>query len=78
MLAAIDLGTEIPTMLTNSGAGIAVEPDNSEQFTGALRNALSDPQALIRMGNAGRTWVETHASPAAVAAQYEAIFLANR
>lgn len=78
ILAAIDSGTEIPTMLAISGAGIAVEPDNSEQFIRALRSALSDPQALIRMGHAGRMWVETHASPAAVAAQYEAIFLANR
>jgi hypothetical protein len=30
------------------------------------------------MGSRGRAWVETHASPASVAAQYEAIFLANR
>ena len=78
MLAAIDSGTEIPNMLQQSGAGVAVEPDNSPAFIEALNQLLSKPDQLHKMGANGRTWVETHASPASVAAQYEAIFLANR
>ena len=78
MLAAIDLNTEIPNMLQQSGAGIAVEPDNSPAFIEALARLVSNRNQLHEMGANGRNWVETHASPASVAAQYEAIFLANR
>ncbi|MEY2885783.1 MAG: hypothetical protein RJB40_638 [Actinomycetota bacterium] len=78
MLAAIDPGTEIPNMLQQSGAGVAVEPDNSTAFIEALLQLVSEREQLREMGSRGRAWVETHASPASVAAQYEAIFLANR
>ncbi|MEY4655804.1 MAG: hypothetical protein RL073_31 [Actinomycetota bacterium] len=78
MLAAIDPGTEIPNILQQSGAGVAVEPDNSTAFIEALSQLASGRERLLEMGSRGRTWVETHASPASVAAQYEAIFLANR
>ena len=78
MLAAIDPGTEIPNMLQQSGAGVAVEPDSSAAFIEALSQLVSRREQLHEMGSRGRTWVETHASPASVAAQYEAIFLANR
>ena len=78
MLAAIDLNTEIPNMLQQSGAGVAVEPDNSPAFIEALGRLVSNRDQLSEMGANGRKWVETHASPASVAAQYEAIFLANR
>ena len=78
MLAAIDLKTEIPNMLQQSGAGVAVEPDNSSAFVEALGRLVSNRDQLSEMGTNGRKWVETHASPASVAAQYEAIFLANR
>jgi hypothetical protein len=37
----------------------------------ALRDLLADPAALAARGAAGRTWVETAASPAAVARAYE-------
>ena len=78
MLAAIDLNTAIPKMLRESGAGIAVEPDNAPAFIEALGQLVSNRELLLEMGARGRNWVETHASPASVAAQYEAIFLANR
>jgi colanic acid biosynthesis glycosyl transferase WcaI len=78
LLAAIDLKTEIPNMLQQSGAGLAVEPDNSSAFIEALGRLVSNRDQLSEMGTNGRKWVETHASPASVAAQYEAIFLANR
>jgi len=78
MLAAIDLNTEIPNMLQQSGAGVAVEPDNTPAFIEALGQLVRNRERLNVMGASGRKWVETHASPASVAAQYEAIFLANR
>ena len=78
MLAAIDLNTEIPNMLQQSGAGIAVEPDNAPAFIEALGRLVNNRDQLSEMGANGRKWVETHASPASVAARYEEIFLANR
>ena len=78
MLAAIDSNTEIPNMLQQSGAGVAVNPDNGPAFIEALGRLISNRDQLSEMGAKGRKWVETHASPASVAAQYEAIFLANR
>jgi colanic acid biosynthesis glycosyl transferase WcaI len=78
MLAAIDLNTEIPNMLQQSGAGIAVEPDNAPAFIEALGRLVNNRDQLFEMGANGRKWVETHASPASVAARYEEIFLANR
>ncbi len=78
VLAAIDLDTEIPHILHQAHAGIAVGPDNVELFIAALRKMIANPQILIEMGANGRKWVETHASPASVAEQYEAIFLTKR
>jgi colanic acid biosynthesis glycosyl transferase WcaI len=75
VLASIDPGTEVPRILAASGAGRSVEPDRPELFTEALREMLADPDALTRQGAAGRAWVETAASPAAVAEAYERLVL---
>ena len=71
VLAAIDAGTTIPRLLDDSGAGVSVAPDNPEQFTAAVADLVADPERLHAMGQAGRTWVESAASPAAVAKAYE-------
>lgn len=71
ILASIDAGTEVPRILEASGAGISVAPDRPDLFVAALRDLLADPAALAARGAAGRTWVETAASPAAVARAYE-------
>jgi colanic acid biosynthesis glycosyl transferase WcaI len=74
VLAAIDAGTEVPRMVAAAGAGQVVPPDDPEAFVAGLRAMLSDPAALTAQGRAGRAWVERWASPAAVAAAYEALF----
>ena len=73
VVAAIDPGTEVPRMLDASGGGIAVGPDDPDAFVGALCDLLDLPDRGASMGAAGRRWVETAASPAAVAAAYEAL-----
>ena len=73
VLAAIDAGTAIPRLLAESGAGVSVPPDDPEQFTSAVRELVSDRRRLVAMGEAGRRWVETAVSPAAVAEAYEAL-----
>lgn len=78
VVAAIDSGTEIPRILAESGAGIAVVPDNDAEFISALQILISDGTKRIAMGALGRTWVEQHASASAVAKRYEAIYRNNR
>ena len=78
ILAAIDPGTEVPRILADSGAGVSVDPDEERAFVEALTAMIADPEALRRMGGAGRDWVLRHVSPAAVAARYESLFAADR
>ena len=78
VVAAIDAGTESPRTLAESGAGIAVAPDNEVEFVSALQILISDGAKRVAMGALGRTWVEQHASAGAVAKRYEAIYLNNR
>ncbi len=78
ILAAIDPGTEVPRILAASGAGRAVDPDDEQAFVAALMAMVADIDGLRAMGEAGRQWVVRHVSPAAVAAQYESLFVADR
>lgn len=74
ILAAIDPGTEVPRILAASGAGRAVLPDRADLFVAALREMLAERAKLTSSGASGRSWVEHHVSPAAVAERYEALF----
>jgi colanic acid biosynthesis glycosyl transferase WcaI len=71
VVASIDEGTAVPEILAESGAGIAVAPDDAVAFTEAIRSLVSDPEHAGRLGANGRTWVEQNASPGAVGAAYD-------
>jgi colanic acid biosynthesis glycosyl transferase WcaI len=74
LIASVDEGSEVARIVERAGAGVGVPPEDSEAFTKALRKLLDAPDELTRMGHAGRRFVETWASPAAVASAYEALF----
>ncbi len=74
IVASVDPGTEVATVVERAGAGVAVAPDDPEAFTKAVARLVTDPDESRRMGAAGRAFVERWASPAAIAAQYEALF----
>lgn len=74
VVASVDPGTEVARTVEAAGAGIAVPPDDAERFTKALVSLIEAPEEARRMGEAGRRFVERWASPAAVAAAYEALF----
>jgi colanic acid biosynthesis glycosyl transferase WcaI len=74
LLASVDEGSEIARLLTRSGGGVAVAPEDPEAFTKALRDLLDAPEAMEEMGRAARSFVEGWASPAAVARAYEELF----
>lgn len=70
VVAAIDPGTEVPRILSSSGAGISVPPDEIEPFVDAIRSLLLDAPERERMGLNAREWVVSHVSPGAVAEAY--------
>lgn len=74
VVASVDPGTEVARTLEQAEAGLAVPPDDAEAFTKALVRVLDSPEERERMGAAGRRFVESWASPAAVAKTYEALF----
>ena len=74
VVASVDEGTEVQRTIEAARAGIAVPPDEQEQFTAALRELLDDEDRRVRMGASGRLFVEGWASPAAVARSYEELF----
>ena len=71
LIASVDRGSEVARIVERSGAGIAVPPEDAEALTKAIRQLVDAPEERRRMGEAGRTFVEGWASPAAVAKSYE-------
>jgi len=71
VVASIDLDSEIPRLLADAGAGIAVPPGDAGALETALQTILGDPVRAARMGVAGREWAEREASPAAVGDAYD-------
>jgi colanic acid biosynthesis glycosyl transferase WcaI len=63
VVASVDDGTEL-----------AVAPDDPAAFGDAVLSLVDDPARAAAMGASGRRFVEGWASPAAVAAAYEALF----
>ncbi len=74
IVASVDPGTEVARTVDQAGAGVAVGPDDPESFTKAIRALIDAPEVAAEQGRAGRSFVERWASPAAVAASYEALF----
>ncbi|MGI9612590.1 MAG: glycosyltransferase family 4 protein [Acidimicrobiales bacterium] len=74
VLASIDEGSEVATVLARAGAGVSVPPEDPEAFTDALADLLSDPVQLDLLGKRGRAFVEEWMSPGVQAARYEELF----
>jgi colanic acid biosynthesis glycosyl transferase WcaI len=74
VVASVDEGTEVARVVEAAGAGVAVPPDDSDAFTGAISALLDDPAGCRQMGASGRAFVERWASPAAVAERYDELF----
>jgi len=73
LVAAIDPGTAVARLLDESGAGVAVPPDDIDALEAAVMDLLADVDRRTRMGEAGRAWVIAHASPGAVGEAYERV-----
>jgi len=75
MIASVDPGSEVASLVARAEGGVAVPPDDAEAFTKALRTLLDQPEEMLRMGAQARRFVEQWASPAAIAEAYEELFL---
>jgi colanic acid biosynthesis glycosyl transferase WcaI len=73
VVAAIDTDSEVSRIVTTTGCGIVVAPDDTEAFIEGIRRVLGTADLGAGMGRAGRAWVEKSASPGATAAAYEAL-----
>lgn len=73
LVAAIDPGTAVARLVAESGAGLAVPPDDIEALEAAVIDLLDDPERRAGMGAAGRDWVVANASPAAVGEAYDRV-----
>ena len=73
-VASVDDGTEVARSLADADAGISVPPEDADVFCNALEPLLDDPAERSRLGANGRRWVESWASPEAVAESYERLF----
>lgn len=69
-VAAVDAGTEVPRLITDSGGGLCVPPDDSAAFVDAIRYLVGHPVEAAEMGDRARVHVEGNVSPAAVASAY--------
>jgi colanic acid biosynthesis glycosyl transferase WcaI len=74
LIAGVDPGSEVERVVERAGAGLAVPPEDAEALTKAIKALADAPSERARMGAAARTFVETWASPAAVAEAYEKLF----
>lgn len=77
-VAAVDLDTEVPRLITASGGGICVPPDDSRAFVDAVRVLVADPEDAARMGRRARAHVEGNVSPQAVAEAYASLMGRDR
>ncbi|MBX6372517.1 MAG: glycosyltransferase family 4 protein [Acidothermus sp.] len=74
LVASVDEGSEIARIAAESGAGIAVPPEDPAAFIDAIRSLLDDPERRAVMGQAGRAFIEKAATPAQVAEAYADLF----
>lgn len=74
ILASIDEGSEVATVVEEAGAGRAVPPEDTYAFLAALESMLSDRSALVDMGRRGRAYVEAWMTPERQAERYDELF----
>lgn len=74
VLASIDEGSEVPSIIKEAEAGRAVPPEDSWAFTTALEEMLAEPAQLADMGRSGRSFAASWLTPEAQAESYESLF----
>lgn len=74
LIASVDEGSEVARTVERAKAGVSIPPEDPEALTKAIRRMIDNPEELKMMGESARRYVESWASPAAVAEAYERLF----
>ncbi len=74
VLASIDEGSEVSSVIKEHELGMAVPPEDEWSFCRTLEQMLADPAELEAMGERGRTFATTWLTPQAQAEAYEQLF----
>ena len=74
VLASIDVGSEVASVVERANCGRSVPPEQPDMFCEALDALLAQRQELESMGRRARDYVETCLTPAVQAEQYEQLF----
>ncbi|MYE72215.1 MAG: glycosyltransferase family 4 protein, partial [Acidimicrobiia bacterium] len=74
VLASVDRGSEVERLLSDSGAGRTVDPDDPDAFCAALAEMVADRQGLAEMGRRGRGFAMQAEGPKEVADRYMELF----
>jgi len=78
LIASVDQASEVARLVERSGGGLVVPPEDSGAFVAAVTKLVSDASLRLKMGAAGRRYVEGQASPAVIAQAYESLFVELR
>lgn len=78
VVAAVDADSAIDRLVRESGGGTWVAPEDARALAAAVRDVIADPLRARDMGERGRRWVESHATPQAVAREYERVIRGTR
>ena len=74
VVASVDEGSEVQRIIETAGAGVAVPPEDERAFVSALLDLADDSGRREQMEKAARVFVESAASPRAVAEAYQSLF----
>ena len=74
VLASIDEGSEVASVVKEADIGAAVPPDDPWAFCQALEQLLDDPAELLAMGARARAYAESCLTASAQAEAYEGLF----
>jgi colanic acid biosynthesis glycosyl transferase WcaI len=74
VIASVDEGSEVARLVAQTRCGTAIAPGDAEAFAKSVQRLAESPDEARRMGESGRAFIETWASPSAVAESYETLF----
>jgi colanic acid biosynthesis glycosyl transferase WcaI len=74
VVASVDPGSEVQRIIETAGAGVAVAPEDQGAFVAAVLDLASDSARREQMEKSARAFVESAASPRAVAQAYQSLF----
>lgn len=74
VIAAVDKDSETARIISESGCGMVVNPDNEREIANAILKFKKEPELLEKKGSAGRDYVEKFMDKETIVKKYQALF----